>query len=238
MRLRRRILVGHEHDAVRRRKVDVSGVRAGDERGEDTGGRIDLAERLLASERHVVVVGVQPGRIEGIDLVGLGIGQIERSCRGAGLDHIVEAGAAGGHALDRRKGNRLVGRSRIVHVDDGTVGTAGQDQIAVRRQLHRVGIGQRYGFDLAGHGVEAGRAVGQDRRRQQRATRVIAVEELYQDRIAGAVRISVAQKHLVAFEHDIVVAIGGGRIDEAEGAGDFVGHGIDQRNRRIAVLVL
>jgi hypothetical protein len=96
----------------------------------------------------------------------------------------------------------------------------------------------RHGFDLAGHGIEAGRAVGQDRRRQQHAVRPVTVDEFHQCRIAGAVRVGIAQEHLVTLEHDIVVAAGGGRIGEAQGSRDLVAYRIDQRNRRVAVLVL
>src|SRR5258708_4448397 len=63
------------------------------------------------------------------------------ACGGAGFDAVVEAGVVRRHAVDVGKGTRLTSRSRIVHVDDGAVGAAGQNQIAVGGELHRVGIG-------------------------------------------------------------------------------------------------
>ncbi len=223
---------------MRRSEIHVARVRRSDERSKGPRRRIDLAERLQASHRRVIVVGVQAGCMERIDLVGFGVGEIERARCRAGLDHVVEAGIARSHALNRREGNRLVGRSRILHVDDRAIGAAGQKQIAVRRQLQGIGIGLRHEFGLAGHRVETSHTIGQDRRRQQQAARPVAIDEFHQRRIANAVRIGIAQEHLVALEDDIVKAARGGRIGEAQGASHLVGRGIDQREHRVAVLIL
>ena len=173
-----------------------------------------------------------------IDFVGRRIGKIEGPRGGAGLDHVVEPGIAGGHALDVCERNRLIGFPRILDVDDRAIVTAGEDQVAVRRHLQRIGVALRHDFDLASYGVQTLRAVGQDGRRQQQTARPVAVHQFHQRRIAGAVGVGVTQKDFVALEDDIVVATCRGRIGIAQGTRHLVGHGIDQRQRRVAVLIL
>ena len=96
----------------------------------------------------------------------------------------------------------------------------------------------RHDFDLAGYGVQPLRAVGQDGRRQQQTARSIAVHQFHERRITGAVRVGVAQKDFVALEYDIVITTCRGRIGIAQGPGHLVGQRIDQRQRRVAVLIL
>ena len=68
--------------------------------------------------------------------------------------------------------------------------------------------------------------------------RVVAAGQLHQGRIAGVYRIGIAHEHLAMREHDIVIATGRGRNGIRQRLADRVVFGIDDAQRRIAVLVL
>jgi hypothetical protein len=68
--------------------------------------------------------------------------------------------------------------------------------------------------------------------------RVVAAGQLHQGRIAGVYRIGIAHEHLAVREHDIVIAAGLGRNGVGQRLADRAVFGIDDAQRRIAVLVL
>jgi hypothetical protein len=105
-------------------------VGGGDQRRKLSGQRIDLAERI--ADRRIIVVGIEPGHVHREHTVVGGVGNVERTRAGIGLDHVVQPA---GDALDLREGDGLMRRAGVLDVDDRVVGAAGEQQIPVRSNL-------------------------------------------------------------------------------------------------------
>ena len=117
-------------------EIEARRVVGRQQRREYTGRGIDLAERLQASDRRIVVVDVQLARMKGVDLVGRRICQRNYVPDAASdLITVVEAGVAAGDSRYIRKRHRLSRGAGVVDVDDRAVVTARQQQVAIRRDL-------------------------------------------------------------------------------------------------------
>ena len=199
---------------MRRTEGEARRVFRGDQRGEYTGVLVDLAERAERADRGIIGVGVEAADMHRKNVAVLCIRNQERTgCRGR-LDHVVQSGVAdraSRNSLNRREGHRLLGRAGILDIDDRTIGVAGEDQIAVGGKLERIRISLRDQLRLAGHGIVSHRAVEQhgSRGKQLARFRVRPVQQLDDGRIAISGRIRVAQEHVLALEHDIVIAARG-----------------------------
>ncbi len=221
----------HEHQAVRAGEVAR-------EHSDLARLEVDLVE--VVADRGIEIFRAQPGRIDLDDLVRVLGGDVEGA--GARRHHDGVIGRAGGRGqLDEALA--LIGGAGGVDEGVRLVRLAGQDEIPVRQQLQRIRVADRQRLvRLPGHEVRAGVAVAQDALRLELAEGRVAVEDFRDHRIAR-VRAGLADEDGLAGEHDIVEAAAGIRAigvarSPLQLLADLMRRGIDQRQRRIRVLVL
>lgn len=132
VRGRRRTLIGDERGAMGAPELEAGRIAGRDECRELAGLGVDCSEGI--ADRGEVIVGVEVRGVNREDAVVRGVRDIERSCVRIDFENVVEPGLSR-HPLHLGEGDRLMRGPGIVHVDDDLIAAAGQQQVAIRREL-------------------------------------------------------------------------------------------------------